>query len=562
MKLKSFLLLLPLLMVILFCNHGIAQVNKASFDHLEYKGNDPYFDRKINPAKQYFNPILSGFYPDPSICRRGDDYYLINSSFSYYPGLPIFHSKDLVSWKQIGHVLDRPSQLKLDGLNLSAGIFAPTIRYNEANKTFYVICTVVGGAKNFIVKTQDPSKGWSEPILLPQLVGIDPSLFFDEDGRTYITNNGPAPQPKYRAHKVIYLFEYDTKTDKVISDKKIVIDGGVDTSKQPANIEGSHMFKVNGKYYIIAAEGGTGINHSQVAFESDHVQGPYKPCLINPILTQRDLPNDRPDKFTAAGHADLVQTPAGDWYSVFLVTRPYADYSFSTGRETALLLMTWSRNGPMILEKGKAIPLVADKKGLDANTQRPIGNFSWRDDFSAPALKYEWNMLRTPRDSWYTLQNGKLIIDAVNRSIYDKVNPAFLGRRQQHMSFTANTSFSFTPQSSDELAGLVLFQNEKFNLVIGKTILDGKHMLVIVNRKDSLNEVVARKEVPANALSAPVTISIEVEKDRLNVYYSFNQQPSALLSKQIDIKHLTTKAAGGYVGTYDGLYATSTSRIQ
>ena len=152
---------------------------------LSYGGNDTRFDKEIDRSRQYLNPILAGFYPDPSICRKGDTYYLVNSSFSFFPGVPIFTSKDLVNWTQLGHVLDRKSQLPLDRQNVSGGIFAPAITYNEKNKTFYMITTNVG-AGNFFVKTKDPAKGWSEPIYLPKVGGIDPSFFFDKDGRGYI----------------------------------------------------------------------------------------------------------------------------------------------------------------------------------------------------------------------------------------------------------------------------------------------------------------------------------------------------------------------------------------
>lgn len=466
-----------------------------------------------------------------------------------------------MSWKQIGHVLDRPSQLNLDGLELSQGIFAPSIRYNEANQTFYVVCTVMGGIKNFVVKTQDLSKGWSEPILLPQIQGIDPSFYFDEDGKAYITNSGPPPVTKWQAHKAIWLVEYDTKTDKVVGERKAIVDGGVDTATHPIWLEGSHIYKVNGKYYVMAAEGGTAEGHSEVIFESDRVDGPYKPCKVNPILTQRNLPADRADKFTALGHADLVQTPEGKWYAVFLATRPYSEYYFSTGRETCLLPVDWKPDGPIILEDGKPMPVVVSKPGLKTS-KRPSGNFYWKDDFNKRALVMEWNMARTPRDQWFTIRKGKLVLDATDKSIYDKVNPAFLGRRQQHMSFTASTTFTFTPQANDDLAGMVLFQNDRFNIVIGKTMKDGKPALVILNRIKGINEMVATKEIPTDVLHAPVRIFIEVNKDQCDVYYSFSQQPRVLFAKGIDIKHLSTKIAAGFVGSYVGMYATANSRLQ
>ena len=533
------------------------EINKATFDYFEYKGNDAFFKKNINSKQQYFNPIIAGFYPDPSICRKGDDYYLVNSSFSYYPGIPIWHSKDLVNWKQIGYVLNRPSQLKLNGLDLSEGVFAPTIRYNEANNTFYVICTVVGGIKNFIVKTQDLSKGWSEPILLPQVKGIDPSIFFDDNGKAYITNGGPPTVSKYKGYKAIWLYEYDTKTDKLIDAGKRIAEGGIDTTKHSVWLEGPHIYKVKNKYYLMCAEGGTGEEHSEVIFESDKIDGDYKPCAINSILTQRDLEEKRPYKFTSTGHADLIQTKSGAWYAVFLATRPYANDHYNTGRETCLLPVAWKNNIPIILDSGKALPVVGNKNDLLTTANRPTGNFFWKDEFTAPELLPEWNMIRTPEQNWYLIDNGKLILSAIKKSIYDKVNPAFLGRRQQHITFSAKTAFTFTPKTDNELAGMVVIQNENNNMVVGKTIQNGKMVLLVENRTKGVNSSIAMVDIPAIDIDATVCIYLEVNEGYCDLYYSFNKHKRQILAKQIDIKHLSTKEAGGFVGSYVGVYATA-----
>ena len=182
-----------------------ASAQTATFKYFSYSGNDKRFDKQFDPTSQYLNPVLAGFYPDPSFCRKGDTYYLVNSSFSFFPGVPIFTSKDLVNWKQLGHVLDRESQLPLGNQNVSGGIFAPAISYNEKNKTFYMITTNVGMG-NFFVKTQDPAKGWSDPIVLKEVGGIDPSFFFDKNGKAYIVNNdAPSSKPNYDGERSIWI---------------------------------------------------------------------------------------------------------------------------------------------------------------------------------------------------------------------------------------------------------------------------------------------------------------------------------------------------------------------
>jgi alpha-N-arabinofuranosidase len=262
---------------------------------------------------------LPGWYSDPSICTNGEDYFLVTSTFTYFPGVPIFHSRDLVNWKQIGHVLDRPSQLvNIQGQHVSGGIFAPAIEYNPHNETYYMITTNVG-AGNFFVKTQDPFGEWSDPIMLPDVQGIDPSFFFDEDGKAYIVNNdAPEGRPEYDGHRVIKIQEFDVKTDKTIGPRIVLVNKGARPEDKPIWIEGPHMYKINGKYYLMAAEGGTGDWHSEVIFRGDSPMGEFIPWENNPILTQRHLDPMRRNPITCAGHADLIQAKEGDWWAVFL----------------------------------------------------------------------------------------------------------------------------------------------------------------------------------------------------------------------------------------------------
>ena len=199
------------------------------FTQFTYTGKDVVYEKNPLAEGEFYNPILQGCYPDPSICKKGTDYYLVCSSFAINPGVPIFHSTDLVNWKQIGHVLDRPSQLKVEDSGISAGIYAPTIRYNSYNDTFYMITTQFsGGMGNMIVKTKDPMKGWSDPIKL-NFEGIDPDIFFDDNGKAYVTHNDAPEKPLYEGHRVIKVWEYDLEKDQIIpGTDKVVVNGGVD----------------------------------------------------------------------------------------------------------------------------------------------------------------------------------------------------------------------------------------------------------------------------------------------------------------------------------------------
>ncbi|HET9055110.1 MAG TPA: glycoside hydrolase family 43 protein, partial [Cyclobacteriaceae bacterium] len=302
-----------------------AQENYAEFRWFEYTGGDAIFAGELK-KDHYYNPVIAGYYPDPSVVRVKDDYYLVNSSFAYFPGLPIFHSKDLVNWRQIGHAFSRRSQLTFEkGQNMSHGIFAPTIRYHDG--LFYIITTDVYGIGNFYITAKNPAGPWSDPVILPEIGGIDPDLFFDDDGRVYIAHNeGPEGEPLYDGHRAIWLWEFDLNNKNVLKNSgRVIVNGGVDISKKPIWIEGPHLYKVNDWYYLSCAEGGTSEDHSQVIFRTKNLAESFVPYEKNPILTQRDLSPARANPVTSTGHADVVQTQNGEWWAVFLGIRPYYD---------------------------------------------------------------------------------------------------------------------------------------------------------------------------------------------------------------------------------------------
>ncbi len=536
------------------------QVNHAAFNYVEYKGMDTRFNQSINPEKEYFNPIISGFYPDPSICRKGDDYYMVNSSFAFYPGIPIFHSKDLVHWEQLGFVLSRPLQLNLDGIRISGGIYAPSITYNKLNDTFYVITTCVDGIGNFVVKSKYPEKDWSDPIPLPEVGGIDPSLFFDEDGKGYIVNNdAPAGKAEWEGHRAIWIHQYDKESDRTFGTAQVIIDGGSDKSSHPVWIEGPHLYKKNGSYYLMAAEGGTGEKHSEVVFRSDKVSGPYFPYKENPILTQRNMPQKRTDKVTCVGHADLIETPQGKWFAVFLGCRPYEGDFYNTGRETFLLPVTWKDNFPVILKKGEPVPTIVKKENLSPTTTPLTGNFSWKDEFNTKKIAYKWTFIRTPRGDWWKQIDRQLVIDALPRNINKVCNPAFIGIRQQHSCFEFVTEMNFVPKNESELAGVVCFQNENYHLIFGKTKIKGKGTLV-VERSEGKSLRINAFIIPEVYKNASVKLKIVGNGGIYSFYAAFGKKKNWLpIAQDVDGKNLSTHLAGGFVGSIIGLYATSAS---
>lgn len=536
-----------------------ASTQTAHFSYFKYEGDDTRFDKQIDRSMQYFNPILAGFYPDPALCRKGDTYYLVNSTFAFFPGVPLFESKDLVNWTQTGHVLDRPSQLPLEGQGVSGGIFAPDIKYNERNKTFYMLTTNVGRG-NFFVKSKDPSKGWGEPIYLPKIDGIDPSFCFDaKSGKAYIVHNAPVMGgDDYDGQRAIRIMEFDVKGDSIIGEPKEIVRGGTHVEAKPIWIEGPHLYRIGKYYYLMCAEGGTGDWHSEVIFRASAKaditkKEAWEECPHNPILTQRTgLDPRRPDIVTSTGHADLVQTPQGDWYAVFLGCRAYDGPYYNTGRDTYLLPVKWTDGWPVILESGKALPTVvtATHKLAAPSATPTTGNFTYTDRFDSTALSLRWLALRNPSE-FYTTGNGLDIVPkAVN--ITEKASPSAIFARQQHEHFTAETSLKFAPVTDNDLAGFALLQNEEYNFVFGLTRLDGK-LAVTLTRAEKTNAMIASAFIDA---SKEIRLKIEGCGRYYDFLYATADGPWQTLARGVDAVNLSTARSGGFIGACIGLYAT------
>jgi alpha-N-arabinofuranosidase len=533
-----------------------ARPGTAAFDWFEYIGRDVWFDQPAR-ADSFRNPILAGFYPDPSIVRVGEAYYLVTSTFAWYPGVPIFHSTDLVNWTQIGHVLDRPSLLPVEGLGVSRGVFAPTIRYHDGR--FYMITTLVDAGGNFYVTATDPAGPWSDPVWLPEVDGIDPSLFFDHDGRVYLLNNGPPDyEPLYEGHRAIWIQELDLDAGKLIGSRKVIVDGGVDLSTQPIWIEGPHLFHVGDWYYLIAAEGGTEFFHSEVVFRSHDPFGPYEPGPTNPILTQRTLDPARPFPVIATGHADFVQTPQGQWWAVFLGCRPYDNTLYNTGRETFLHPVTWNEGWPLILDPAQPVPLALPAPELPQGPPAPTpytANFTWREEFDSPELEFVWNSLRGPSDAWLNLETnpGAVTLTASSEHLTGTSTPAFLARRQQHATFSASASMQL-PESRGLSAGIVAFQNERHHFYLGVR-RTGDEWSIFLERAAGDHPSLTTEQVLRPGDSDHVELRIEADGRPYTFSYRLEAGEWVTLAKNIDGSILSTEIAKGFVGSYVGLHA-------
>lgn len=491
------------------------------------------------------NPILPGFYPDPSICRVNDDYYLVTSTFSYYPGVPIFHSKNLVDWEQIGHVLDRPSQLPLDGQEQSQGIFAPTIRYNEG--VFYMITTNVGKGGNFYVTATDPAGPWSDPYYL-DAPGIDPSLFFDDDGKVYYHGTRPAPEGvKYNGNWEAWIQELDLETNQLIGEPTGLWRGALRDVVWP---EAPHIYKINGYYYLLISEAGTGHNHAVSIARSKNITGPYVGNPGNPILTHRHLGIDYP--IANVGHCDLVETQNGEWWAVGLASRIYGGYYRNLGRETFLMPVTWENGWPVFSPGIGKLEMTYPMPNLPkVKPKIPLSC----DHFENSQLDLSWNILRTPREEFYSLTErpGHLTLKLRPERITELVTPSFVGRRQQHINFVASTKMEFTPTNENEGAGIVLLQSNEYNFSFIYTIVGNSKVIRLI--QCSAGEEKLLMEQPINA--STLYLKVEAHGQDYSFYYSENPTEYKTLIENVDGRILSTDVAGGFVGAEMGLYASS-----
>jgi xylan 1,4-beta-xylosidase len=410
--------------------------------------------------KSIVNPILPGFNPDPSILRNGDDYYIATSTFEWFPGVQIHHSRDLIHWKLITRPLNRLSQLDMTGNPNSCGIWAPCLSFSAG--TFYLIYTdvkyfrgIFKDCHNYLVTSKEMTGEWSDPVYLNSS-GFDPSLFHDDDGRKWLVNMIWDHRKNKNSFGGIVLQEYSAAEKKLVGPIRRIFKG---TSL--GITEGPHLYKRNGYYYLLTAEGGTGINHAVTMARSRSLEGPYDVDPANPILTSRDDPTLELQK---AGHASLVETQNNEWYMTHLCGRPLPSRGRCIlGRETAIQKVAWTADGWLRLESG-------DNKPQAIVPAPSLPEHSWekeheRDDFDSPVLNIHFQTLRLPlgeesmslsdRPGFLRLKGGE--------SPNSFHRQTLVARRQQSFRYTATTCLEFEPGSYQEMAGLIcMYDNQSF----------------------------------------------------------------------------------------------------
>ncbi|KAI5803985.1 glycosyl hydrolase [Peziza echinospora] len=440
------------------------------------------------------NPIIPGFNPDPSIQRVGEDYFLVTSTFEWFPGVPIYHSKDLIAWELIGHALNRPSQLNMRGTAPSGGIFAPTLRYNAKTETYYLVTTlfdiinppdVSRMPRPFFVTTKNiwDENSWSDPIYFDQQ-GMDPDLFFDhKTNKTHLTSTSGAgsviPDSGYFA---IWETEVDLETGDSLTDS-VVFHVSTLPLDTPRLAEGSHIYDLRDKtgfIYLLTAEAGTENGHRAMIKRAPSMEGPWENNPSNPILYNG---HNMSNSVLATGHADFVDTPDGDWYVVFLATRPQNPTNSTgkspLGRETFLAPMEWNEEGWPVINGDEDITL-ENMPGL-YNLDRPR---IWRDDFVDELKDKGYYTLRTPYKKAWDLESrpGWLRLKGNVYTLSDRETPAGLFRKQVDLNTIISTEIEFYPTAKNQEAGLTLYLNLHYHNEIAITLNPQTNKTAVVSK--------------------------------------------------------------------------------
>lgn len=509
-----------------------------------------------NPTT-FTNPILPGFYPDPSLCRVGDTYYMANSSFEWFPAIPLHKSKDLVNWEPIGHVIDRKNMICKN-----FNIWAPTIRYHDG--LLYVICTERPGVIFFCTAT-NPEEEWSDPVYFDidenTVSPIDPSLFWDTDGTCWLASNDRQKTGTNKhwvwIQKVdLQAIERNNRMEaSFIGERKYITKG---SGIGPDNYtEGPHLFKFKNYYYLMIAEGGTWDNHAVCFLRTKSLDAPvdeweYHPQ--NPALTHRD----KQSAISATGHADMVETQNGEWWSVHLGVRKQ-DGKHKLGRETFLVPVKWKEDQsgsywPYYNPENENMTLMEDKRPNLPWT--PVKGWPGRDEFESDKLRPEWNFYYEPDNfDWFTVKNDKLNLQLLPKKATDQGGFAFIARRQQHHNFDAETMVSFDPKSENEVVGLMaLIKNTNhIRVEISKLKETTYATLFYVTKKGE--QQTGRIEIPD--AKQTFVLKLEARGWDFQFYAGTDAKNLIKVGDVQDARIMSSEIAKGFTGSYVGMYGSS-----
>lgn len=507
---------------------------------------------------KYQNPIIRGFHPDPSICRVGSDYYLVTSTFEYFPGIALFHSRDLVNWKQIGNCITRPGQLDYAKFKDSGGVWAPTIRCYKGR--FYVTAAI-DGMGNMIMHTDDINGEWSAPVWT-DFGGIDPSICFDEDEAYYCTNDFT------NGHEAIVLANIDPDTGIRKEECREIWNG-----TGGGWLESPHVYHIGDYYYILAAEGGTNYTHMETAARSKNIYGPYENCPYNPVLTNR---NDTTKQIQCAGHADLIDDENGNWWMVHLGTRSVLKSKTPLGRETFLTPVEWKEGWPVAVNRRAKLEneldrIVCRTKKENAQNKNAYGqieternihignSFHFKPNFSVSSWEPQWLWLREPDITLYERKSNALILHPSAFDFKAPAQPCFVGICQPDIDCHFQTTFTFEPKDGEE-GGMLLYLSSNFYYRICKRKQKGKTQLAVIRKLDDVEVTDYVKELEST--ESPITIYINASA--VGYHITWKTEDKVLEDAgTYSLRFLCTEIENRcFTGTIIGIYAADHTIIQ
>ena len=549
---------------------------------------------QIYPLAQelsYNNPIIPGSYPDPSICRVGNDYYIVNSSFEYFPGLPIHHSKDLVNWNLIGYGLHRDDQcsgeMNLVDVQTDGGIHAPSIRYHDG--LFYIITTNVYSPGpqqptemiNFIITAEQVEGPWSNPHIIEGAPGIDPDIIFD-DGKVWYVGTHVPEKPNFNGEGEIWLQELDLDDWSLKGERYFLWRGALYYGTWA---EGPHIYKRNGFYYLLIAEGGTSLEHAVMVSVSDNVKGPYVPNARNPILTSRHL--SKGYWVNSIGHADLLELADGRWYMVALGIRSEIDTYSNMGRETHLIPVTWEEEpfewkydniekewsdlpDRERFEKLRRVkyewPVCSPLTGrversfpLPFPASSQVNKETFRDNFDNETLNLEWNFRRVPQEGTYLINNkdGYLRLFPSKNVIENRKSCSLLGIRQIETDFEFSVKMIYKPSIPEVQAGVSLFQKDDKYLTFTIEKDKEQNMILKLVSKEQKKVPLVIQQTFLKSYNDSIIFKVFSKNQSYKYYYSLDNGTNFNFFAETSSDLLLSK---GYTGAYMGIYSTSNGK--
>ena len=518
------------------------------------------------------NPIIPGFYPDPTICRVGEDYYLACSSFELYPGIPVFHSRDLMNWEQIGNAMTKENGFHVEKNSMVGGVMAPTLRYN--NGLFYIINANFSDKGNYIVTAENPAGPWSEPHWLDDVPGIDASIFFDDDGTAYIMGTGDVwDNGAGVMERGIWLAEYDVENFRMKGEPVTIFNSALRVGSSP---EAPHLYHIEDYYYLIIAEGGTEHYHAVMAARSKEIFGFYEANPANPVMTHRHMGFSSP--IINVGHADLVELPDGNWYAVMLASRLIDGAYKNLGRETFICPVVWERDWPLFSPKTGKVEWEYDAPDLAPEEYKKPDEFF---DFDDELTDLRWVFWGTPYGDMYRIENSSLILPCKKQALCDPIRPMsledeyteehcmpFLALRQCSMDMDVSCKMKFSPED-EESAGLAIVQAMNHQIHLERVCRDEKQMiqLVLVTADYTCPPYfpgfssTTNKEVLMEAEweAEEVVFELQIRHEELTVRYGGEKDEMKELGKA-DLGRINPEKVGCMSGTIIGMYASGNGK--